>query len=110
VQLQQVVMNLVLNAGEALVGSDSDTREVWVSTEHRQSGEVLVKVRDSGVGFDPALHDRLFESFHTTKPRGLGMGLSISRQIIESHGGRLWAESVVGRGATFQFQLQVGET
>ena len=109
VQLQQVVMNLVLNAGEALVGVDPDAREVWVSTEHRPSGEVLVRVRDSGVGFDSALHERLFESFHTTKPGGLGMGLSISRQIIESHGGRLWAESVPGRGATFQFQLQAGE-
>jgi PAS domain S-box-containing protein len=110
VQLQQVVLNLVLNAVEAMAAADAGARELSVSTEQNHSG-VLVAVRDSGPGIDPEHLERVFEAFYTTKSGGVGMGLSICRSIIGAHAGRLWAEAKEPRGTVFQFTLpdvQVG--
>jgi PAS domain S-box-containing protein len=103
VQLQQVMLNLLINAIEAMSGM-SGSRELLISTAKTDSG-VLVSLRDSGPGLTPESVDRLFESFYSTKPGGLGMGLSICRSIIEAHGGRLWASANEPRGAEFQFTL-----
>jgi C4-dicarboxylate-specific signal transduction histidine kinase len=105
VQLQQVMLNLIVNAVEALSGLTEGPRELLISTGKAEMGGVLVTVRDSGPGLAPAALERLFEAFYTTKPNGLGMGLSICRSIIEAHDGRLWASASVPRGATFQFTL-----
>jgi PAS domain S-box-containing protein len=107
VQLQQVVLNLVINAVEAMSGVGEGSRELLISTGKVEgdAGGVLVAVRDSGPGLDPASLQRLFEAFYTTKPNGLGMGLSICRSIIEAHGGRLWAEANEPQGAIFQFTV-----
>jgi C4-dicarboxylate-specific signal transduction histidine kinase len=107
VQLQQVVLNLVINAVEAMSGVAERSRELLISTGKLEgdAGGVLVAVRDAGPGLDPASLERLFEAFYTTKPAGLGMGLSICRSIIEAHGGRLWAEANEPQGAVFQFTL-----
>ena len=80
-------------------------RGLVIRTQPGKGGEVRVTVRDSGIGFDPQAAERMFDAFHTTKPGGLGMGLSISRSIVENHGGRLWAVSNEGPGATFEFTL-----
>jgi C4-dicarboxylate-specific signal transduction histidine kinase len=103
VQLQQVILNLVINAIEAMSGSDAAPRELLLSTERNESDDVLVKVRDSGPGLAPAAAERLFDAFFTTKPSGLGLGLSICRSIVEARGGRLWATANSPRGAVFQF-------
>jgi PAS domain S-box-containing protein len=108
VQLQQVILNLVVNAIEAMSGTDSNARELLVHSGTTESQQVLVAVRDSGPGLDPKTLDRLFDAFYTTKPQGMGMGLAISRSIIEAHGGRLWATPNQDRGATFQFTLPTG--
>jgi PAS domain S-box-containing protein len=108
VQLQQVVLNLILNAVEAMGSVEAGARELLVSTEQDHTG-VRVAVRDSGPGIDPAHLERVFEAFYTTKSSGVGMGLSICRSIIDAHGGRLWAEANVPRGAVFQFTLPGGE-
>jgi PAS domain S-box-containing protein len=105
VQLQQVVMNLILNAIEAMSTVEDRERDLVIGTQRGEGDEVRVAVRDSGIGLDPLRAERIFDAFHTTKPGGLGMGLSISRSIVESHGGRLWAVSNEGPGATFQFTL-----
>jgi len=104
VQLQQVVLNLILNAIEAMGSVEARERKLLVSTEQDHTG-VLVVVRDSGPGIDSAHLERVFEAFYTTKPSGLGMGLSICRSIIEAHGGRLWAEANEPPGGIFQFTL-----
>jgi PAS domain S-box-containing protein len=104
VQLQQVVLNLLINAIEALSGTSGGQLELLVSTAKNESG-VVVSVRDSGPGLMPESVEQLFDSFYTTKPGGLGMGLSICRSIIEAHGGRLWASANEPRGAVFQFTL-----
>jgi PAS domain S-box-containing protein len=103
VQLQQVILNLIVNAVEAMGGVRDGPRELLISTGQAEPGGVLVAVRDSGPGLAPATLEHLFEAFYTTKPTGLGMGLSICRSIIEAHGGRLWAESNEPRGTIFQF-------
>ena len=105
IQLQQVILNLILNAVEAMSGIDEGAREMRISTGREASNGVLVTVRDFGPGLDPQSVDRLFEAFYTTKPDGLGMGLAICRSIIEAHGGRLWATANEPRGAVFQFTL-----
>ncbi len=102
VQLQQVLMNLMLNGIEAMQETGG---ELTVTSKRTAEGQLLISVGDSGDGITPDRVDRIFEAFFTTKPRGTGMGLSISRKIIESHGGRLWVSSNPGRGATFQFTL-----
>jgi PAS domain S-box-containing protein len=105
VQLQQVMLNLIVNAVEAMSSVSEGARELLISTALAGSSGVLVSVRDSGPGLAPANLERLFEAFYTTKPNGLGLGLSICRSIIEAHGGRLWASANVARGAIFQFTL-----
>jgi C4-dicarboxylate-specific signal transduction histidine kinase len=103
VRLQQVILNLIVNAIEAMSGVDAGARDLLISTGKVDPKGVLVAVRDSGPGLAPATREHLFEAFYTTKPTGLGMGLSICRSIIEAHGGRLWAEANEPRGAVFQF-------
>jgi C4-dicarboxylate-specific signal transduction histidine kinase len=105
VQLQQVMLNLILNAIEALSGVSDDEREVLVSTGTAGSGGVLVTVRDSGPGLPSIEH--VFEAFYTTKATGMGMGLSICHSIIEEHGGRMWASANEPHGAVFQFTLPI---
>ena len=105
VQLQQVILNLIINAVEAMSGAREGSRELLISTRIFQSDGVLVLVRDSGPGLAPAGLERIFEAFYTTKPGGLGMGLSVCRSIIEAHGGRLWANPNVAQGAVFQFTV-----
>jgi PAS domain S-box-containing protein len=102
IQLQQVLLNLILNAIEAMREVGEAERELLVSTRHEPDG-VSVEVRDSGPGFAPAVLERVFEAFYTTKSGGLGLGLSICRSIIEAHQGRLWARPNVPRGAVFGF-------
>jgi signal transduction histidine kinase len=104
VQLQQVLLNLILNAAEAMGSVGAGSRELSISTHQDHTG-VVVAVRDSGPGIDPAHLERVFEAFYTTKSGGLGMGLSICRSIIDAHGGRLWASANVPRGAMFQFTV-----
>jgi PAS domain S-box-containing protein len=104
VQLQQVLLNLLINAIEAMSGMNEGSRELLISTAKTSSG-VVVSVQDSGPGLAPEGVERLFESFYTTKPGGLGMGLSICRSIIEAHGGRLWVSANDPHGAIFQFTL-----
>jgi PAS domain S-box-containing protein len=105
VQLQQVMLNLIINAVEAVSSLNEGPRELLIRTEKADSGGVLIAIQDSGPGLAPAALARLFDSFYTTKPGGLGLGLSICRSIIEAHGGRLWASATVPRGAVFQFTL-----
>ena len=105
VQLQQVVLNLILNALEAMGSVQEGPRELSISTEQTQANGFLVTVRDTGPGIDPENIDRVFEAFYTTKSSGVGMGLSICRSIIDAHGGRLWADMKASRGAVFRFTL-----
>jgi C4-dicarboxylate-specific signal transduction histidine kinase len=104
VQLQQAVLNLILNAVESLSGINEGSRDLLISSEGG-ADRVRVVVQDSGPGLSPQGVNRLFEAFYTTKPKGMGMGLTICRSIIEAHGGRLWATANEPRGATFQFTL-----
>jgi C4-dicarboxylate-specific signal transduction histidine kinase len=110
IQLQQVLLNLVLNAVEAMDAVKAEARELSISTELSQTNGVLVAVRDSGPGIDPENLERVFEAFYTTKSKGIGMGLPICRSIIEAHGGRLCAEANEPRGAVFRFTLPNAET
>jgi PAS domain S-box-containing protein len=105
VQLQQVILNLVINAREAVGSVREGPRELTITSTRDDAGGVLVGVRDSGVGLDVENLDQVFDAFFTTKPDGMGMGLAISRSIIEAHGGRLWATANTPRGAVFQFTL-----
>jgi PAS domain S-box-containing protein len=109
IQLQQVILNLVMNAVEAMSEISDRSRELLISTSETESGGVLLAVSDSGPGLPPANLARIFEAFYTTKSSGLGMGLSICRSIVEAHGGRLWAMPNKPRGATFCMMLPVGE-
>ena len=104
VQLQQVAMNLIVNSIEAMKDVDG-IRELVIKSQRDENEQILVSVIDTGIGFPPQLAEQIFEAFFTTKPRGTGMGLRISRSIIESHGGRLWAVGTPGRGATFHLSL-----
>jgi PAS domain S-box-containing protein len=108
VQLQQVVMNLILNAVEAMSPVVDGARELSIATEQSQTGGAVVAVRDCGPGIDPGQLERVFEPFYTTKAGGIGMGLSICRSIIAAHGGRLWAQPNRPRGTIFQFTLPAG--
>ena len=129
IQLQQVILNLLINAIEAMRGVGEGPRELWISSQkvteipgeseedlledkalaEAEGAHMLVAVRDSGPGLDPKGINRLFDAFYSTKPQGLGMGLAISRSIIEAHGGRLWAKANAPRGAVFQFGLPIRE-
>src|SRR5262245_17452252 len=108
IQLQQVLLNLLMNALEALSGGGDGPRVVVVRSAPEAASGVLVAVGDSGPGLDPQHLDRLFDAFYTTKPQGLGLGLAISRRIIEAHGGRLWATANVPQGAILQFTVPRG--
>jgi len=104
VQLQQVVMNLIMNGIEAMKDIEG-SRELAIKSERAEDGQLLVSVRDTGVGLPPQ-EDQIFDAFFTTKRHGTGMGLSISRSILESHGGRLWAGRNSPRGASFYLMLR----
>ena len=105
VQLQQVILNLVINGIEAMQPVTGRLRELVIRTHEEEARQILVTVSDCGVGWAAENADRMFDAFFTTKSGGMGMGLSICRSIVESHGGRLSASSNGGRGATFQFIL-----
>jgi C4-dicarboxylate-specific signal transduction histidine kinase len=105
VQLQQVVLNLLRNASDAMSPVNDRPRHMVITTEREEGDRVRLNVQDAGVGLDPQAMDRLFEAFYTTKNEGMGMGLSISRSIIERHHGRLWAAPNDGPGATFSFSI-----
>jgi signal transduction histidine kinase len=108
VQLQQVILNLIRNASDAMSTVDDRSRQLLVRTEADEDGHVRLSVKDAGVAFAPQSADRLFESFYTTKNDGVGIGLSVSRSIIENHHGRLWATLNDGPGATFSFCIPCG--
>jgi signal transduction histidine kinase len=105
VQLQQVIMNLLMNGIQAMSAVTDRHRELRIRSREHGSDQILVAVEDSGIGIEPEHAARLFNAFFTTKPEGMGMGLSICRSIIEAHGGQLWATANVPHGATFQFTL-----
>ena len=108
VQLQQVILNLLRNASDAMNTIHDRPRELLIRTERDEGDRVLLSVKDTGIGFDPQTVDRLFETFYTTKNDGMGVGLCVSRSIIESHQGRLWATLNDGPGATFSFSIPRG--
>lgn len=105
IQIQQVVLNLLSNAFESLAETPAAQRRVEMQCALREPGFVEISVADQGRGFDHHDAERLFDAFYTTKPHGMGLGLSTSRAIIDAHGGRLWAESNAPRGATFRLRL-----
>ena len=105
VQLQQVILNLILNGIEAMDTVEDHSRDLIIRTQCSEEGVVMVTVRDSGIGLDSSSMGKVFAAFHTTKPGGLGMGLSISRAIVENHHGRLWVTAHNGPGASFHFTL-----
>jgi len=109
VQLQQVLVNLILNAVEAMSSVEDGTRELSIRAEQSQTGGTLVAVHDSGPGVDPVNPERVFEPFYTTKTSGIGMGLAICQTIINGHGGRLWMCANEPRGAVFQFILPAAQ-
>jgi signal transduction histidine kinase len=104
VQLQQVFMNLMLNGIDAMKATGTGG-ELTIQSQQNENGQVLISVGDTGAGLQPEHTEQIFKAFFTTKPQGIGMGLPISQSIIASHGGRLWATSHSGCGATFQFTL-----
>jgi signal transduction histidine kinase len=108
VQVQQVMLNLIMNAIDAMTAISGRPRTLLIKSAKDAEG-VLVQVEDSGQGIDPEQLPRIFDSFYTTKPQGIGMGLSISRSIIEAHDGRLWASPGTARGAVFQFILPIAD-
>jgi C4-dicarboxylate-specific signal transduction histidine kinase len=107
VLLQQVILNLIMNAMEAMRAVGNRARVLRIQTEEQHSDSIVVLVQDSGVGIDPEHPSGMFEAFYTTKPQGIGMGLTISRSIVETHGGRLWAIANDGPGSTFCFTLPI---
>ena len=109
VQLQQVLLNLVMNACEAMAGAEKSARQLTIRTDRSEDGSVRVSVADRGPGIAPEKLEQIFESFYTTKPQGMGLGLTVCRTIITAHNGKLWATSKPGRGATLCFTLPVAE-
>ena len=105
--LQQVILNLTMNAVEAMAAARSESPSLVITSAHDGDG-VVVAVRDSGPGLDPKTLDHVFEAFYTTRPEGMGIGLAVSRTIVETHGGQLWAAANQPRGAVFQFRLPAG--
>jgi PAS domain S-box-containing protein len=110
VQLQQVILNLIINAVQAMSTVRAGARRLLISTGKAEADRVLVAVQDSGPGLAPANLEHVFDAFYTTKPNGMGLGLSICRSIVEAHNGRLWASANTGPGATFQFTLPTSAT
>jgi C4-dicarboxylate-specific signal transduction histidine kinase len=107
VQLQQVIINLLINGIEAMAPITDRPREILIRSQQHEAGEVLVAVLDSGIGIDSETAEKLFSAFFTTKPSGMGMGLSISRSIIRAHGGKLWVSPNADHGAAFQFTVPI---
>ena len=105
VRLQQLILNLIINATEAMCDVSEGTRELLVSTSKTGPNDVVIAVQDSGPGLPADSFERIFEAFYTTKSTGMGIGLSICKSIVEEHGGRLWATPNMPRGAVFQFTL-----
>jgi signal transduction histidine kinase len=105
VQLQQVMLNLILNSSEAMSRPGWQLRELLIRSEKTKPDEIMVTVQDTGVGIDPRGQEHVFDAFFTGKEGGLGLGLTISRTIVEAHGGKLWSTPNEGQGATFQFTL-----
>jgi len=105
VQLQQVIMNLLQNALDAMNNMQNRSRQLLVQTKRDDADHVRLTVQDSGIGLDMQAVSRLFDAFYTSKHDGMGIGLSVSRSIIENHGGRIWAEPNDGSGATFSFSI-----
>jgi signal transduction histidine kinase len=103
--LQQVLLNLIMNGVEAMSGVTERTRELSVSSTLAEPSGVLIAIKDTGPGLDPAVADRMFQPFFTTKPDGLGMGLAICRSIVEAHGGRLWVSPREPHGADVRFTV-----
>ena len=110
VQLQQVLLNLIVNAVESMSALPEGPRELKISSARDARDSVLIEVRDSGPGLRPEDFERAFQAFHTSKPDGMGLGLSICRSIVEAHGGRLWASANAPRGAIIQFTLPARRT
>jgi C4-dicarboxylate-specific signal transduction histidine kinase len=108
IELQQVILNLVMNGIEAMDTVTDRPREMVIRSSAQESDKVLIAVQDSGTGIDSQNLDKIFDTFYTTKPQGMGMGLAVSRSIVENHGGRLWATVNPDKGATFQFTLPTG--
>jgi len=107
VQLQQVVLNLTINAMDATRGTTGPAKEIWLRSCRENSSGIRIGVQDSGVGLSAEIAEKIFQPFFTTKEQGIGMGLSISRSIVESHAGRLWAAPGPNGGAIFQFTIPV---
>ena len=105
IQLQQVILNLMLNGIEAMSGVNDRSRRLVVRSRMQDAEQIRVSIEDCGIGVTEKNISRLFEPFFTTRSQGIGMGLPISRSIVEAHGGRLWAESTVNQGSVFQFTL-----
>jgi signal transduction histidine kinase len=105
VQLQQVLLNLVMNGIDAMSAVEGRARELVIKAQNDEGGQVRVEVRDSGVGLNEDSIQKIFNPFYSTKPAGMGMGLSISRSIIQNHGGRIWATPNDGPGTTFHFTV-----
>jgi two-component system sensor kinase FixL len=109
IHLQQVIINFILNASEAMMEVDDAPRKILISTNKENELMIKVGIRDSGIGISEDNFNKIMEPFYTTKPEGMGMGLSINRSIIEAHAGRLWAENNPDKGATFYFTLPIYE-
>ena len=107
VQMQQVLLNLVVNGIEAIGSAAGTVRTLDVRAQQHAPDMLQVDVRDTGPGIDAAIGDRIFDAFHTSKPQGMGMGLAISRSIVEAHGGRIWVRPNEGPGVTFSFTLPI---
>jgi signal transduction histidine kinase len=105
VQLQEVIMNLLQNASDAMIDVQGRPRQLLIRTQRDEAEHVLLTVQDSGTGLDPQTASRLFDAFYTTKIDGMGIGLTLCRSIIESHGGRIWAQPNDEFGATFLFSI-----
>jgi signal transduction histidine kinase len=105
VQLQQVIMNLLINAIQAMAAITNRPRQLSVRSHRHEGEQAMIEVQDTGVGIPPENMSQLFNAFFSTKPNGMGMGLSICRSIIEAHGGRIWVSGNAGPGATFQLTL-----
>jgi signal transduction histidine kinase len=108
VQLQQVLLNLIINGLHAMRGVTERARELTISSAFAEPSHVLITVKDTGAGLDPDVAQKMFQPFFTTKPDGLGIGLSICRSIVEGHGGRLWAAPRAPYGADIRFTVPIG--
>jgi signal transduction histidine kinase len=108
VQILQVILNLMINAIDATSAVTNRERRLRIRSEPNCATGVTISLEDTGMGVDPKNINRIFESFFTTKPQGMGMGLSICRSIVEAHNGRLWVESVIGKGSVFRISLPIG--